>query len=649
MSLRFLRRLSQATNFRLVLAAALTTLAAAQTSQAQVELPTAPWLQTPVDVSGAPQPMALPAEREALVYVFLSTECPIAKSYIQTLNQLAKQWQATGQANIYGIFSDPTLSRQQAKQFVKEYKIAYPVLFDHLGDLANFLQPTHVPEAFVINSHGQVAYRGRIDDLYAEVGKRRLVPSENNLRDAVTALSAGRQPLPSHAMPVGCFFERNERDQLTSQINYNRHIAPIIHRHCTSCHREGEVAPFPLSTYQDVSKRAQQIAYVIEEKIMPPWRPTDPYGHFIGDRRLSAHQRDALLNWIEQGTPEGDPKDRPEVPKFTAGWQLGTPDLIIKMPEPFSVPADGPDIYQNFVVPLNLETDKFCIAAEFRPGASAVVHHAILYLDTNGKARKLDLEDPQPGYSTFGGPGFIPTGGVGGWTPGSSGTILPNDFARYVKAGSDLVIQIHYHPTGKREIDQSMVGLHFIEKPKNIVGSIIVGELGFELPAGENRQTVTASYTLPDDIILVGTTPHMHLLGRSMKAIATFPDGTQQQLIAIDDWHFYWQDQYLLANPIRLPQGTQIDVEAVFDNSRNNPFNPSNPPARVTYGEESTDEMCYLFLLVATDDPHDLKSVVKHNLRGMLSKHIQFRLSRRTSNLFNRAKLPFFSSSTNEN
>ncbi len=350
---------------------------------------------------------------------------------------------------------------------------------------------------------------------------------------------------------------------------------------------------------------------------MPPWRPAENVGHFLGERRLTNHQKQLLKQWAASGRAEGAKTDRPKAPDYPTGWQLGEPDLILKMPTPFKIAADGPDIFQNFVLPMNLSKDHFVMAAEFKPGNKSVDHHSIFYLDKNQAARKLDDADPQPGYSTFGGPGFIPTGAVGGWSPGTTPRILPGGFCRYAAKGSDLVLQIHYHPTGKEEVDQSEVGLYFSEKPKNIVGNVTLANYRFQIEPGDNDHVVRANYTLPTDVILVGLTPHMHLVGKSMKISAKYVDGSIEDLLHIKDWHFYWQDQYYLQSSKRLAKGTQLLLEAHYDNSEDNPFNPSTPPRVVSFGEETTDEMCFCFCLIATDSPFNLLPVIFDNIKAV--------------------------------
>jgi hypothetical protein len=293
------------------------------------------------------------------------------------------------------------------------------------------------------------------------------------------------------------------------------------------------------------------------------------------------------------------------------------------MAEPFTVPADGPDLLQNFVIPIDIAEDKLVAAVEFHPGNKRVAHHSVLFLDASGAARKLDKATPEPGYANFGGPGFLPSGALGGWSVGNTPRPLPNGMGRYLKKGSDLVVQMHYHPTGKVETDQSEIGLYFVKKPvaeslkepATLVGSIWMANYEMEIAAGEIDYRRSTSYTLPKEVIMVGVVPHMHLLGKAMKVTATLPDKTVKTLIDIRNWNYNWQDEYYYERPFKLPAGTRLDVEAVFDNSDGNPSNPSSPPKRVTWGDGTTDEMLFCFFLLSSEKTEDLIHVIFDNLK----------------------------------
>jgi hypothetical protein len=378
-----------------------------------------------------------------------------------------------------------------------------------------------------------------------------------------------------------------------------------------------------LANHDQVAKRAGQIVTVTQSRTMPPWIPSPGHEKFVGERWLTDRELWLIKSWAESGRSRGDDADLPPTPRFAEGWRLGNPDLIVRMAEPFTVPADGPDLLHNFVIPLPLDEDKLVAAVEFHPGNKRVVHHGVLFLDDKGSARALDRATPEPGYANFGGPGFLPSGALGGWSVGNTPRALPNGMGRYLKHGSDLVVQMHYHPTGKEETDQSEIGLYFVKKPTAesvkepavLVGSIWVANYDLDITAGDKDYRRSSSYTLPREVIMVGVVPHMHLLGRSMKVTATLPDRTTKTLIDIRDWNYNWQDEYYYEQPFTLPAGTRLDVEAAFDNSADNPSNPSVPPQRVTWGDGTTDEMLFCFFLLSAEKTDDLIHVILDNLK----------------------------------
>jgi mono/diheme cytochrome c family protein len=403
---------------------------------------------------------------------------------------------------------------------------------------------------------------------------------------------------------------------------FNRDIAPILYDNCATCHRPGQVAPFSLLTYSDAAKRAALIATVTAKRYMPPWKAEAGYSHFLNERRLTDAQINMIAEWARNGAPEGDPQQRPAPPQFASGWQAGKPDAVFTPPQPFHIPADGRDVFQCFVIPLNFNTDRYVKTVEFRPGNPRVVHHALFFLDTSGEARRLDGATPGPGYSCFGGPQIQPAGSLGGWAPGATPAPLPDGVAHTVGKGADLVIQIHYHPSGKPEIDQSSIGLTFGNAPRRGLAGMIVGTRKIDLAPGGARQEVTDWALVPEDIELIGITPHAHLLCREMKVDARLPDGNIEPLIWIKDWDFNWQGQYQYATPVRLPKGTRIEMRYVYDNSASNPHNPSNPPRRVVFGEQTTNEMALLFLQVVLPRPADVPRFRREYILGRVDQFL---------------------------
>lgn len=400
---------------------------------------------------------------------------------------------------------------------------------------------------------------------------------------------------------------------------YSKDVAPILWKNCAGCHRPGEVGPFPLLSFKDAAKRADFLKEITASRRMPPWKPEPGFGEFHDVRRLAETEVKVIADWVDAGAPEGDPKDLPPTPKFPEGWQLGTPDLVLKMAEAFPVPADGRDLQRCFVIPIPGGSDRTVAAVEFRPGNRRVVHHAIFYLDSAGQARRKDAADPGPGYASFGGPGFLPTGSLGGWAPGALARPLPEGIGRYLKAGSDLILQIHYHPDGKPELDQSTLGVTFTKAPaRSIVRGEPVRSRSLSIPAGESRHHVQAEgEPLAGGVRVIGVTPHMHNVGREMKAEAQTPDGRTIPLIWIKDWDFNWQGQYQYKEPVVLPEGSIVRVDAYYDNSAGNPRNPSDPPRLVRWGEQTTDEMCILFLQIIPGSPEDARKLAAARLKRL--------------------------------
>lgn len=388
---------------------------------------------------------------------------------------------------------------------------------------------------------------------------------------------------------------------------FAEHIAPLVFNNCTACHRPGEVAPFSLTSYADTKKKAKTMLRSMQDKQMPPWHPEPGHGEFRNERRLTAAQIATFEKWVDTGMAEGDPAKTPALPKFPEGWQIGTPDLIVKMDKPFKVPADGPDIYQNFVIPLNLTEDKWVTAVEFRSTAPATVHHVLFQLDDTIRARTMAALARGPGFP---GISFRPTGSLGGWAVGGMPAKLPDGLAMPVKKGADLVLQTHFHPSGKAEAETLTVGLYFAaKKPDRTLVQIQLPPVfglfaNLDIPPGKADYTIHDEYTLPVDVELVGVAAHAHYLGKTVTAVAVLPDKTEKKLFHIKDWDFNWQGQYFYKDFVRLPKGTVIKSEMTWDNSAKNPRNPSSPPARVVWGEETKDEMSAItFRAVAVREP----------------------------------------------
>ncbi len=378
-------------------------------------------------------------------------------------------------------------------------------------------------------------------------------------------------------------------------------VAPILYRQCASCHHPGGVAPFSLITYQDANKRARLIATVTASRYMPPWLPAQP--HFQGERRLTEQELATLARWARDGAPAGNPAEAPAPPRFPDGWQLGKPDLEVQMRAPYDVAAEGPDQYRCFVLPTSPGPDHWVRALDTRPGNPLVVHHALLFQDLSGTARKRDTGS---GYSCFGTPGFLPARGLGGWTPGAVPSIKAAGIPDLLHGGADLVLQVHYHPTGKPEQDRTRIALYFTpQKPVRRASDIPLGSSQIDIPPGDRAYKVTDHFTIPVDVDAIAINPHAHYICKEMLGYAILPGGSRKTLIHIAHWNFDWQQQYFFDKPVRLPEGTRVEMEFTYNNSAGNPRNPNHPPRRVMLGPGSSDEMAGLHIEVVPVDQDD--------------------------------------------
>ena len=392
-------------------------------------------------------------------------------------------------------------------------------------------------------------------------------------------------------------------------LTFKKDVAPIVWNRCASCHRPGEIGPFSLLTYDDVRRRTAQIALVTARRIMPPWKPEPGKGEFQDERRLTDAALQTLQRWIAEGAIEGPADERTQPPRLSNdGWRLGTPDLVVSMPAPYAVRADGTDVFRTFVIPIPVPRARYVRAIEFHPGNPRVVHHANLGVDRTRSSHQLDLRDPEPGYAgSMERDARYPEGQLLGWTPGQAPHPAPPGTEWRLEPGSDLVVQLHLQPTGKPESVRVSVGLYFTDTPptRTPVG-LRLGSETIDIPAGEREHVITDRYVLPVDVEVLAVQPHAHNLARRMEATATLPDGATRWLIAIGDWDFRWQDVYRYAAPIVLPKGTTIAMRYTYDNSAGNARNPHQPPTRVVWGQNTTDEMGDLWIQVIPRSSADL-------------------------------------------
>jgi hypothetical protein len=568
--------------------------------------------------------LELPAGKVTVV-AFLSFDCPVARDYVGILSRMAADYGP--KVAFVGLVPTEDPPAEVARQAC-EFGAPFPILSDRRQQAVAALATGHVPEVFVLDAEGVLRYRGRVDDKYGARLKANAQVTRHDLKTALDAVLAGKPVETPATRPVGCPIPAPERPQGgDGSITYYRDVLPILQARCQECHRPGEVGPFSLMTYKQAIAWAEDIKEYTATRQMPPWKATGGLP-FQRDRRLPAAEIAMLAKWIDAGTPEGNPEDARPARTFATGWSLGEPDLELAMDADMHLAGDGPDLFRCVVLPTGLTEDRFVVGFEVRPGNPKVVHHVIGYFDTTGTARKLAREakptgaDRGPGYDSPMSIGFTPAdpdgvGGMGGWTPGMRGVKAHAGTGLLLPKGSDVVLQIHYHRTGKAEADRTRIGLYFAKQPnlKRIrvltVPGLVSPSDGFRpfdvIPAGRPAHRVAGKVVLGEDCDVYSVLPHMHMLGTKIKVTATTAGGPERPIVVIDQWDYAWQENYQLVDPLPLKAGTVLTVEAEYDNSAKNPLNPSSPPKDVRRGEGTADEMLFAFLGVTSSGPGPVK------------------------------------------
>jgi peroxiredoxin len=528
------------------------------------------------DYRGAERSLREFADRKLVVVAFTGTECPLARLYGPRLAQLAREYEPKGVAFI-GICSNQQDSISAIAQYARDGEIKFPILKDVGNAVADQFGAVRTPEVFVLDAGRVVRYRGRIDDQYG-IGFARPRPGHRDLAAALDELLAGKPVTTPVTTAPGCFIGRVQPAVKAGPVTYSKHIAPILQKHCVECHRPGEIGPFSMTSYREVAGWTDTIEEVLRDGRMPPWHADPAYGHFSNDSRLPEAEKQLIFDWIKGGAPEGDPRDLPKPVAFTHGWRIPKPDLVLRIPHAFHVPAQGDVPYQFIVVDPGFKEDKWVKAAEIRPTCRAVVHHVLVF-----------VQPPGGGHDRYGG---FAANWLAGTVPGARPQILPEGTAKFVPAGSRFLLQIHYTTNGKPQTDQTCLGLVFAD-PKEVkkeVSTEMAANPKFAIPPNTGRYPVESDNVVEEDSILLELMPHTHLRGKTFRYEAFYPDGRSEVLLDLPRYDFNWQNSYTLAEPKRLPKGTRIHCLATYDNSKDNPSNP-NPNVTVRWGDQTWEEM----------------------------------------------------------
>ena len=409
---------------------------------------------------------------------------------------------------------------------------------------------------------------------------------------------------------------------------FTRDVAPIVFDNCAPCHHDGGAAPFPLISYADVRRRADEIVEMTGKRLMPPWPPVQGHGRFKGERRLADAQIETLARWAQIGTPEGTAGDLPPAPaSHRGGWPLGAPDLVLTPDEGWTLPTGGGDVFRNFVVRVPIDRPRFVRALDLQPGHAHIVHHANVLVDESGVGRQRDAREPGVGFSgmdlEIASDRFSPDSHFLFWKPGTPADGAAQTIPWPIEPGTDLILNLHLRPSGRPELVRPSVGVYFTDEAPSQFPMLLQLERdgALDIPAGATAFTVTDELTLPVPVKVLAVYPHAHYLGREVQGIARLPDGTTRWLIHIADWNLDWQAVYDLAEPLSLPAGTVLSMKWVYDNSRANERNPHDPPQHVVAGNRASDEMAHLWIQVLPQRREDLVQLQDALMRARLRKY----------------------------
>jgi peroxiredoxin len=527
-------------------------------------------------------------ERKLLVVAFLSADCPLTKLYAPRLAEMQREFEARG-VGFVGIFPNGCDSPAALARFGEAHRIAFPLLKDDGGRVADRFGATRTPEVFLLDAGRTVRFRGRIDDQY-DTGTHRAKATRRDLAEAIEELLAGKPVSVPSTAASGCLIARLAREPASRTVTYCRDVAPLLQNRCMTCHRSGQIAPFALTSYRSAAGRAETLREVLEAGRMPPWHADSKFGHFANDPRMPDGEKQLVYDWLDAGCPEGDPADLPPPRTFPDGWTIPGPDLVVAMPQPFSVPAQGVVEYQFIEVDPGFREDKWVRAAEVRPGNRKVVHHCTIFLKPP--------QSPEPvAQGALGSYCFIP------WAPGTGPVLLPEGMAKLVPAGWHFLFVMHYTPVGSEQTDQTSLALTLAasDSVRKEVATKIMMDENLCIPPRVADHQVEQTWQINRPVLLLSLFPHMHLRGKSFRYDVTYPDGSDEVLLEVPRYDFAWQHRYDLAEPKRLPAGSLLRCTAVYDNSADNPANP-DPDATVHAGLQSWDEMFNGYFDVALAD-----------------------------------------------
>jgi len=533
-------------------------------------------------------------DSKAIVLYTHGKGCPIVRNALPTLEEVRDEYHEKG-VKFFLLNANLQDNRKNIAQEAKDYDIDFPILIDEDQLVAEALQIERTAEAILVDPETwEILYRGPVDDrLHYETQK----PEADNryLADAIDAFLAGEPIAEKRVKSPGCIVPLRDPRELAANVpDYATDIAPILQSVCQQCHVPNGIAPWAMTSYEVVKGWSPMIREVIRTRRMPPWHADPHVNDYQNDISLTSEQRQAIVHWIEAGSPRGEGKDPlKENPPKEIEWALGEPDVIVELDTQL-IPATGVLDYRYVEQDIELTEGRWVKAVDVIPGNRAVLHHclvAVIYPDGH--------EEPIERDSRW------LTGLFASYAPGMEPEVFPEGSGRYLPAGSKLEFQLHYTPTGREEKDATQLGIYFSDRPAN-KEYMVIGPYSatFEIPPHAKNHPVEATYNFDEPVTLYNMFPHMHFRGKSMKYTAIYPDGTKELLLSVPNYNFNWQRGYKLEDPISLPAGSKILCEATFDNSAQNKYNPE-PDKPVYWGEQSFEEMMigYMSFVKGIDKP----------------------------------------------
>jgi len=517
-----------------------------------------------------------------LVVAMREVDCPLSKRYSPRLVELEGELATRG----FGLLYVGVQDRDACARDVETFGLGATYAVDPEGRIAANLAATTTTEVFVLDAASTVVYRGMVDDQYG-LGFAKPLPEREYLREALEAVEAGERVRAAATQAQGCLLEV-EPAEVELPLTWHERVGRIVQNRCEGCHRDGGVAPFALSTPEQVAKRARMLAWAVDEGQMPPWFAEEGSGPWANHLGLTPDEKADLLAWLGGEHPEGDPSHAALPRRYTDGWTIGEPDLVVPMPKAFSVPADGVVDYQTFYTQIDLPEDRWVKAVEIRPGAKGVVHHVLVFVEDPELQRRARQGDREAQRLIQGGEDGFFAGNV----PGQLGITYPPGTGKLLPARAWLKFQLHYTPNGSAAVDRSEVGFVFAEPGEELLEIQTTSAISrnFEIPAGAFDYEVSGDYVFPEDAAIQSLFPHTHLRGMRFLFELVNADGTSEDLLPLPAYDFNWQLAYDLATPRRVRAGTILRATAWYDNSDGNPNNP-DPTISVGFGEQTFDEM----------------------------------------------------------